>query len=35
MEGYLWGGGDWRKKKQKIISIIGRHKIDKRRFRIV
>ena len=37
MEGYQWGegGGRMGKKVQEIRSIIGRHKIDKGRLKIV
>ena len=36
MEGYQWGGGrEWGKKVQGQRSIIGRHKIDRWRLRIV
>ena len=32
---YQWGGGEWGKQVQGIRSIIGRHKIDKGRLRVV
>ena len=39
MEGYQWGGGrggvEWGEKVQRIRSIIGRHKINRARLRIV
>ena len=37
MEGFQWGGGEeqWEGKVQGIRSIIGRHKIDRGRLRIV
>ena len=37
MEGYQQGGGggEWGKQVQGIRSIIGRHKIDKGRLRVV
>ena len=37
MEGYQWGGagGECREKVQGIRSIIGRHKIDRGKLRIV
>ena len=36
MEGYQWGGGggEWVKKVQRISSINGSYKIDRRRLRI-
>ena len=37
MEGYQWGrgGGEWGKKAKGIRSIIGKHKIDRGRVKIV
>ena len=37
MEGYQWGGGgvEWWKKVHGIRSIVGRHRIDRGRLRIV
>ena len=35
MKGYQWGGGDWGKKMHGIRSIIGRHKLNRGRLRIV
>ena len=35
MEGYQWGGGEWREKVQGIRSINGRYKIDRRVLKII
>ena len=35
MEGYQWGRGEWGGNVHGIRSIIGRHKIDRGRLRIV
>ena len=35
MEGYQWGGVEWREKVQGVRNRIGRHKIDRGRLRIV